>query len=194
MLNQIKSSEKIITFSNFDDNNLITYSWIIDGAKIDSETDLNTAISFDSKYKKIMLKLSNYADGLYISNNSKTLKYTTIKLYVGNKFDNDDLVNIYKYTKGNKKLELVKSDIKVEDGYIEIDSEGLKDYLITKSTITSIDNCQNDNEQSSLNVVEIIVTIIITLIILLGIVFIIMKKHHIKISDLKNILKNSNNI
>ena len=132
-LEKIKKSKKTVKFNYYNDDKHLVYSWIIDGTKLKNTNDLLTTITFESENKKNILRLANYCDGIFINvkqlNNFK--EGIKIKLFVGNKYDKNDKVNVYSYVKSNDKLNLVKSKVKVDDGYIEFDSGDASDYLIT---------------------------------------------------------------
>ena len=140
-LEKVKSSGKTVKFNYYNDDKSLVYSWIIDGSKLNNTSDFLTTISNDSDNRKDILRLSNYADGLILG-----LKQTNnipsgsrINLFVGDKYKDNDLVNVYSYVKNNDKLELVKNEIKVENGYIEFDAEDTSDYFVTMSNIHGSD-------------------------------------------------------
>lgn len=170
-LNKIKSSKKIVHF-NYNNNGRLLYSWIIDGSLIDNTVDILTTISYDSDNKATMLRLSNYADGLFISasGSNNMPKETKIKLYVGDKYSDGELVNVYSYSKDNEKLILGQSDLKVEDGYIVFDASEADDYLVTMSNISSV-----DDTTSSSNLVYIIIISLLLLVIAVLSFFLIKK-------------------
>ena len=97
----------------------------------------NPTVSFETKYRKEILNASNYADGLFV--NTKHLRSfpegTKLKVYVGNKFENNDALNIYHYDQKHHQLNLVQERLDVKDGYVEFDIEKGSDYFITMSDI-----------------------------------------------------------
>ena len=177
-LEKIKNSKKTVKFNYYNEDKSLMYSWIIDGSKIKSTSELLTTVTYDSENKREISKLSNYADGLFINivqlNNFP--KGTKIKLYVGSKYDNNDLVNVYAYVENRYKLELVMHNIKVDNGYIEFDDIEASDYLITMSNIPNSDNVVTTTGKSSSSILPIIVGIICLSVIGIIIVFIIKNK------------------
>ena len=177
-LEKIKSSKKSVKFNCYDENKRLLYSWIVDGSKLSDASDFVTSISYDSENKKDMLRLSNYADGLFMSfkqidNMSNGIK---IKLYVGDKYNNDDLVNVYSYIKNSDKLSLIKNKTKVEDGYIEFDIVNASDYVVTMSTIPNSNRSViKEGETASISL-SIVIGIIGALIVIGIIVFILIRK------------------
>ena len=133
-LEKIKKSKKIVNFNYVKDN--IDYSWIINGKKLNKLEDLDTTINFDTNNKKKILTLSNYADGIFVNlkQNNSNMKGITLKVYVGNKYEKDDSINIYSYN--NDKLSVLLKKIKMKDGYIEFktDNRGLFEYSLQSVT------------------------------------------------------------
>lgn len=172
-LDKIKSSKKKIKFNYYDDNEKLVYSWIIDGSKLGSTNDLITTIINDSENKKDILRLSNYADGLFVElkqlNNLPT--GSKLKLFVGDKYKDTDLVNVYAYIKNNDKLKLIKNKIKVENGYVEFEVTNTSDYFVTMSTISNLDDVQ-----ASCPILIIIIVVLSLAVVGLVIVFIIKNK------------------
>ena len=140
-LEKIKKSKKTVNLNVYNSNKNLLYSWIIDGSKITNTNDLLTTITNDSVNKKERLKLSNYADGVLLELKQKDNlpNNTKIKIFVGDKYGNNDVVNIYGYIKNNSELKLLKNNVKVDKGYIEFEVEDATDYFITMSTISNSD-------------------------------------------------------
>ena len=175
-LDKIKTSGKIVKFNYYDNDKNLMYSWIVDGSKIKDTNDLLTTISYDSENKKDILRLSNYADSLFINikQTNSIPAGTRIRLYVGDKFDNNDLVNVYAYTKNNDKLDLINSKIEVENGYIEFDVIDAYDYIVTMSNVPYNNEVSTSNNESSLIVP--IVFIVIILLLIAAIIYLLLRK------------------
>jgi len=174
-LEKIKSSKKVVNFNYYVDD-VIFYTWIIDGSKLSNTNDFLTTIK-DSSNKKDMLRLSNYADGLYISLDEKSKLPDSIKLryHVGTKYNNNDLINIYSFDKTNDKLNHTVKKVKVKNGYIKFTPDTMSDYLITMSTIQ-----ENHNEvtidKKSTNIITVMLIFIIILLVVLIICVLMYKK------------------
>ena len=171
-LDKIKSSKKTVNL-NYINNNRLLYSWIIDGSSIDNTVDMLTTISYDSDNKATMLRLSNYADGLFISasGSNNVPNGTKIRLYVGDKYSDGELVNVYSYSKDKDELNLGQSDLEVEDGYIVFNASEADDYLVTMSNISSI-----GDDTSSNNLIYIIIIVLLLLVIAVLSFFLVKKK------------------
>ncbi len=149
-LEKIKNSKKIVNLSFYDSAKLLLYSWIIDGNKISSSEGFDSGLSFSSKSKKEISKLSNYADGMFIelSQKDNLPSGARLKVYVTEKFDNTDLVNVYGYNANEQKLELLNSNVEVQNGYLTFDVGKSSNYLLTMSTIPNVQVTQGDNNQN----------------------------------------------
>lgn len=161
----IKSNEKV-KLNYYDKDNNLVYSWILDGTKIDNNSDFKTSISFVSNNKSDIQKLSNYAEGINVVINSDDIpKGTKLKLYVGDNFQDEDSVNIYSYKQ--KKL-LFKDKKVVKNGYIEIDDNKEKELFITMSNIKESSNNENNNRSKFLILIGLIsILIIINIIVII---------------------------
>lgn len=161
-LEKIKNSKKTVKLNYYNNDKILMYSWIIDGSKLKNTHELLTTISSESSNKKNILIQSNYADGLFLElkQGNNLPNGTKIKIYVGDKYSDNDLVNIYSYNKTTDKLSLVKNKVKVENGYVEFEIADESDYFITMTTV-------NNAETSSINIFMIISIVEFILLILL---------------------------
>lgn len=160
-LKLIKESKRTVIFSYYNEDNKKMYSWIVNGKKIDKLLDINTSIGLNKNNVKIIKRISNYADGIFINfkHNGSLPNGISIQIYVGDKFENRDDVNLYYYNEKNNILELKLESIKVQKEYIEFSINHCSDYFVTMSNL-KINNKSN-------NIFPII--IIIELVIVFGI-------------------------
>ena len=181
-LEKISKNKKLVNFNYYNENKLLMYCWTIDGSKAIAKSELLTTISNDSSNKKDILRLSNYADGLFFELKQKEdlPKGAKLKIFVGNKYEENDLVNVYSYVKNNNKLELVQNKIKVEDGYIKFDIIDSSDYFVTLSNILIAEDVTTPTEKESISIVPIIISMIAVSIICEIILFKIMNKKNKK--------------
>ena len=171
-LDKIKKSGKTVKFNYYNDDKNLVYSWIINGSKIDSTNDLLTTISSNPESKKDILVLSNYADGIFVGLNQMNSlpSGTKLKLFVGNKYGSNDLVNVY--VKSADKLELVTDKLKVENGYVEFDVKDSSDYFITMSTISTLStNVTNTNKSSSSLMIVVIILSFLVIGLFIALIF-----------------------
>ncbi|MGM9882273.1 MAG: cadherin-like beta sandwich domain-containing protein [Bacilli bacterium] len=182
-LNQIRDSKKTLRLNYYDENKKLIYSWIINGKEIRESKEFTTSISFATENVKEIYKLSNYADGLYVNfKHTGDLPIgTKIKLYVGDKFENGSNINVYYYNISDNKLELIKDNLKVIDGYIEFDVEHCSEYFVTMSIIENV-----VKQETSFNLFMIFT--IVELIVIIGLVaFVFIKIKPIKKDNKKNL-------
>lgn len=174
-LEKIKNSKKTVKFNYYNDDKSLAYSWIIDGSKIKTTSNLSTIITSDSDNKKDILKLSNYADGLFVVLKQNDLPSgTKLKLFVGNKYENNDFVNVYSYR--NNKLYLLKNKIKLDNGYIEFSLDNTSEYFVTMSTIPNTDITTSVENNEKISILPVIILIICLIVIGIIIIFIIKNK------------------
>jgi len=179
MLTSIKDSKKEVVINKYDDDNNIIYSWVIDGKKVTDTKSINTNIKFNSDNFDAISELTNYADAVYLNfeHSGDLPENTKVKVYVGERYKNGDLVNIYYFDEKDNKMENIEMEIEVKDGYVEFVLEHCSEYIITRSEI----------QTNGINVFMIITIIETILLIGLGLLlFIILKKNNFK---LKEILK-----
>jgi len=164
-ITKIKENKKNIRLNYYDENKKLIYSWKIFGNKIKTPLEIMTSITYTSEYIEEIHKLSNYADGIYINfkHNGELPNGTEIKLYVGDKFKDRSLVNVYYYDSNLKKLDNIKENIKVTGGYIEFEIEHCSEYFITMSNITN----KIKEEKNTSNIFMIIAIIELILLILI---------------------------
>ena len=174
-LEKIKNSKKTVKFNYYNDDKSLAYSWIIDGSKIKTTSNLSTIITSNSDNKKDILKLSNYADGLFVVLKQNDLPSgTKLKLFAGNKYENNDFVNVYSYR--NNKLYLLKNKIKLDNGYIEFSLDNTSEYFVTMSTIPNTDITTSVENNEKISILPVIILIICLIVIGIIIIFIIKNK------------------
>lgn len=137
-LQSIKDSKKKVSFNYYSADKKLIYSFSIDGSKINAVEEIDLNVIFDSDNIDKIQTLSNYADGIYLNvkHNNSFPNDTKVKVFVGDKFDNQSIVNIYQYN--NEKLISTSKDIEVKDGYIEFEIKEGAEYLVTKANITIV--------------------------------------------------------
>ena len=186
-LEAIKNSKKIITFNYYIDRKLI-YSFTIDGNNIDGIDDFIANI--ESINDKEFSKAANYADGLMIKVGS-IIPGTKIKLYVGNKYEDDKILNIYSYNQEEDTINHDYSDILVEDGYVTFNLNENNEYLFTRSDI----NKKNMTKKRVDSLIILILSMIGVLIILFILVIHLVNKRKKNIpKESKEIVVNNDNL
>ena len=179
-LTKIKNSGKEVKLNYYDENKELLYSWILDGSKINDFDELLTKVSFKSENEKEIKKLSNYADGIYVSlsNKGKIPSGTKLRIKVKDKYSDKDKVNVYYYDKD--KLTVVKEGIEVKDGYIECDVKDNNDYFITMSKINNSVKVEKSNNTS---IILLVALSVILICIIAAIILFILKNRKKKEKD-----------
>lgn len=167
-LEEIKKSKKKVNLTYLDGNKAIVYSIMIDGTKIKDIKEFSPSINFTTENINEIAEKSNYADGMYLNfkENGQLPKGTIIKLFVGDRFDNKNIVNVYNYNKETKELTSLKHGLEVKDGYIEFDIEECSEYFVTRATVSSAKET-NSNKVNVFLIVSVIELIILIVIIVL---------------------------
>lgn len=155
-IKKIRESNKLITFDYYGEDKKLLYSWSINGSNIDEQKEIDTHIDFVSENINKIKKLSNYAEGINLN-----FKYsgnlpngTMIKIYVGDKFEDNSIVNLYYYNKDTNGLELTQTGLQVKDGYIDLEPKHCSEYFVTMSTIHE---SAKTNKFMILSIIELIV-------------------------------------
>lgn len=190
-IEKIKSSKKTVTFNYYNSDKKLMYSWTIEGSKLKNTSELSTTILYDSENKKDILRLSNYADGLYINFKevNKLSGGIKVKIFVGNKYLDNEKVNVYLYK--NDKLSSIANKLQVKNGYVEFEINDFSDYFITMSTIPKLsDNEVSNNKNTTINKTHLVIVLVLTFIIAVVLAYILRKKV-LKKNEFENINDNS---
>lgn len=164
VMKKIDDANKVVTFNYSASNG--GYSWIIDGNELNNTNSIKTGITNDSVNKKEIQRLSNYADMLLFNLLEKNTLPTGVKirLYVGDKFENKDIVNVYGYKEIGNELSLVAEKLTVNNGYVEFETKNMSEYIVTMSTIRN-DSKEAVTCEKPSHIVCIIIIVILLLII-----------------------------
>lgn len=166
MLMAISESDKIVYFNYFEDDFLI-YSWIFDGALIESDFSFDTGVEYSFQEEDEIEKLSNYAFGVYLNFNNESLSLSGVRLkfYVGDYYSGDSSLNLY-YLDSLDGF-VLNDSLDINDDYVEFDLEDYSSWLFTKSSLNS--------DSSSVSTIYIVVSFIIELCLILIVQKVILK-------------------
>ena len=170
-LNAVKESKQTVSFNYYNEDKKMVYSWVIDGALVKEPTEFNTNLNFVSEHKEEIGKLSNYADGLYLNfeHSGQLPEGTKIKVFVGDKFKDNENVNVYYHNKDNSSLDTIKKELVVTEGYIEFDIKHCSDYFVTRSEIQGTAMPSNNiNIFVIISIIEFLVIISLIVVMLLN--------------------------
>lgn len=175
-LSKIKDQKKTVNFQYYDENKKLKYTWIVDGSKLTDVNDLSTNIVIPSSHAKEISKVSNYADGLTLEIKGKISAGTKVKVYVGDKFEEGYVLNLYSYQNNN--LKLVSDKLNVKEGMVEFEIDS-NDYLITMSNIHEDNVMVVNEEKDSTNDIFMVVAIAELVIILILIILYFSKRKQV---------------
>lgn len=144
-IDKIISSKKKVTLTKVDpETKKVLYSLILDGNNIKSSNEFNPNIVLVVEDNSDMEEAINYADGIYLdfSKCGDIPKGIILRYFVGDKYKDNDKVNLYSYD-GSKVIQL-KENIEVKDGYIEFGIEDNVRHLISKAKVLNAEVKKND--------------------------------------------------
>ena len=135
-LTSMKNSKKTFTINNYNEN-IINYSWSIEGKNIGDTKSIDTSIKFNSENAESINKLTNYADSVYLdfAHEGELPKGTKIKIYVGDRYEDGTKVNVYHYDNDKNKMNDIKTELEVKNGYVEFGIEHCSEYIITRALL-----------------------------------------------------------
>lgn len=136
-IQKIKDSGKKVVINKYNSENNIVYSWTVDGTKIKDTIEINTSIKFNSNNFDVISELTNYADAIYLNfeHSGNLPEGTKVKVYVGDRYQDTEAVNIYYFNEKNNKMEKIKMETLVTEGYVEFDIDHCSDYIVTKALV-----------------------------------------------------------
>lgn len=171
-ISNIKNSDKKVKLNYYDDSKKLLYSWVLDGSKIKEEKEFLTTLSNTSENTTAINSITNNSDGLFINTkNNNVPNGTKIRLFVGNKFNNNEKVSVFTYNKNSNKMDLIQDNLIVKDGYIEFNVDSDLDYFITKDfKVNATDTSTPETKKSILPILILPLLVLIVVIIIVLVV------------------------
>lgn len=172
ILKELKGKDIELKITKYENDN-IKYIWSISGKNIKEEFDFDTLVKFESENADKINELMNYAQSIYLnySHSGNLPKNTKFKVYVGNEYNENDLLNLYYFDEKSNKMILEQENLVVKNGFVEYEIEHCSEYILTQSKI----------KNSNFDYKNIII-IIETIIIIGGIIYMSLKSKNIKIN------------
>lgn len=127
--------EKNITLKiNKYDGDKLLYSWEINSKDLSNFKTFDTLVKFSVENKENIDKVTNYSEAIYLEYLQKqTLpKNTKFKVYVGDKYEDDNKLNLYLYK--DNKLKAKKQGLVVKNGYVEYEINEGGEYILTQAS------------------------------------------------------------
>lgn len=183
VLKQVKDVNKNLIINNYNQDNKMLYSWTIAASSLDENDKYDFGISFVSEHQDKILKITNYSEMLNIKFNhsGKLPKGTKIKIYVGDRFADNEKLNLYYYNETEGVIESIEKNLNVESGFVNFELDHCSEYILTRATLADSDN--------GINV--FLITTIIEGIVVIGLILLFVFKEKI-ISKINNKEHNKN--
>lgn len=132
-LRLIKEHGITLFVNHVDENNQTRYIWKFSGKDLTTISEVKTRVEFDNETLSIIDELTNYAKGLLVSfeANPNLPEHTEVGIYVGDRYEDGTVVQVYYHNENENKLELKFIDLIVEEGYVWLPVVHTSDYFIT---------------------------------------------------------------
>lgn len=164
-------SEDYISYIVEDYDRGLTYTWQFKkdeeynksvAENIELNVNLRLSIDADTEDTRMINDLVNQKK-LIISFDhvGKLPSKATVRINVSDRFNDGDKLYLYYYNPTNKKIEFIKDNIKVIDGYIEFEIDHCSDYLLTGAVV-------NEAVGNPKHVNYVIIGLIVVVIILIA--------------------------
>lgn len=180
ILEGIQASKDIAVVNTYDEKTeKIVYSWSFDGSQIDGEIkEINLTLKKDEgKNKEAIKELFENKDlgvVLNFEHSGSLPKGTTVKVYVGDTYKDDDILSLFYYNEESKSLELNNNNLKVIDGYVSIPLTHCSDWALYKNV--SVESVDNEDNQVQTGTLDITLYGIVMCLSITGIVLLLKKK------------------
>ncbi len=133
VLDKVRRAAKILDIQKLDDQGQLLYRWTIDGRSITTDTSIDFNIRLDSiNSDKIgeLLNSSNFRT-IVFSNQGELPVGTIVRVYIGNVFQHNTTLNLYRYDNENQTLELYSQLLRVDNGYVEFEVLLAGEYVVS---------------------------------------------------------------
>ncbi|MDP3306405.1 MAG: cadherin-like beta sandwich domain-containing protein [Erysipelotrichaceae bacterium] len=116
----------------------LMYSWSFDGNQMVTTQMVKSGVIFGAMDILNIDIITNFARRVDLSflHSGELPKGTIFTVYVGDDFDDNEVLKFYYYNKETQQMELVNSNIIVVDGYVSFPLERCSDYILTKAVFT----------------------------------------------------------
>jgi hypothetical protein len=138
IIDALKTTKKKLTVVRRNNVGDLLYSWTFDGSKMDNTYKVKSGIIFGALNILDIDKITNYARRVDLAfyHSGELPKGTTVKVYVGNEFQDEEKLKFYYYNKETKQMELMINNLVVTDGFVTFPLEHCSDYVLTKAEFT----------------------------------------------------------
>lgn len=174
-LKLVKNANKDLIINNYGQDNKLQYSWTILSSSLGENDKYDFGISFISENQDKILKLTNYSEMLNVNFNhsGKLPKGTKIKIYVGDRFADNEKLNLYYYNENEEVMESIEKNLNVENGFISFELNQCSEYILTRAILDDSTATITANN-SGINV--FLITTIIETIVIIGLIILLVLK------------------
>lgn len=177
-IESIKNSGKTVILNSYDNNKNVQYAWIIAGNKLTYAQDFNPNLFFTANNALEIKENANYAEGLILNfaNVGKIPNGITTKIFVGNTFKDGITTKLYSYDNSNREFKIIKEDILVNNGYVELEIEDTDLFYLTQAKLDNKEVVVNNTVVNNSSSLVIILASALTLLVLFNIWYFFIKK------------------
>ncbi len=163
ILKELKDSDKTLIYEVLNENDGLLYSLTLTSEDVKQIEDIDFDLDFNEdtslKLNDKNVKFLNFKD------NGKSSTNLIAKVFVGDKFKDGEVLNLSYYNPKNNKIETIKTNIKVVDGYITFESNKLSKYMLSTSVLKLANNISTNRVLTIVSIIALIIVIVALIII-----------------------------
>lgn len=169
VFNNLKNTDKTLTFTKQDNNGNLLYSWSFQGNNIsntsDLNLDLNKSITTNTELNKLLENMQKVSNALYLNfKHHGTLPgIATLNIYVGDIYQDGTILYLYYYNEQTNNIELINDKIVVQNGIITFDIDHCSTYFTTTNILTEKEVTNIENPKTNDNLYQIICILLTSL-------------------------------
>jgi hypothetical protein len=135
IIDALKTTKKKLTVQRRNNVGDLLYSWTFDGNQMDTTLKVKSGIIFGALNILDIDQITNFARRVDLSfyHSGELPKGTSVTVYVGNEFEDEETLKFYYYNKETKQMELVIDSLVVKEGYVTFPLQHCSDYTLTKA-------------------------------------------------------------
>jgi len=147
----------------------LSYSWSFSAEDIiDTSKDLNLGIVVSAVSNEISGKVgtNNKALSITFEQQGDSPVNASIKVYVGNKFNNADVLCLYNYNSVTKTFTLKQNGVIVKDGYSEIKIDSTSSFVFTSAEIETSTPTDNPTTSDKFNIALLFLLLLVSTMVI----------------------------
>jgi hypothetical protein len=138
IIDALKTTKKKLTIQRRNSVGDLLYAWTFDGSQMDTTFKVKSGIIFGALNILDIDQITNFARRVDLAfyHSGELPKGTTVTVYVGDEFEDEETLKFYYYNKETKQMELVIDNLVVKEGFVTFPLEHCSDYTLTKAEFT----------------------------------------------------------